>query len=514
MKKNKLFVSMLAAGLLSLAPAQAQDVVKLTTGKAIGETVSLQVNQLKSGVVVDWGDGQTQTYSQTEDDNLVISGELKGATITLSSNSKLQTLICEGLELTALDITAAPNLRSLYCQNNNLQTLDLSQCAELLDLNCSNNQLSAITVTATSHPKLENLNIADNGMTNAGNGATFNLALANLQHLDLSNNAFTRLSLSSTSKNLDVVKCANNELSGSLSVVSFNDLSVLMCGNNSLTTLTMKASMPALRQIFAENNQLKRLNLSGAENLHYAAVENNALTQVQLPEKLRFYAYTCGNNQLSFSSMPRRSYVDNISYLPQAETVDITTALRSKTVDGNRVYYALVAPSRNEAREEPYLLDFTNWLFDGSGDKTVEYTYMGREAGSEEFAEIGRSDLFTSTSSAYYGKVAFYKPFEEVYVHLTSQDYTDLEQTTSHFIVVNSEDDVTAIDDVKVNNGENGLTVKPAHGSLQLSASAQQLVRIYSSAGQLVWQGTVDAATTTVQLPGGVYVVNGQKVVL
>lgn len=514
MKKNKLFVSMLAAGLLSLAPAHAEDVVKLTTGKAIGETVSLQVNQLKSGVIVDWGDGQPVTYAQTEDDNLVISGELKGTTITISSDSKLRTLICEGLELTALDLTAAPNLNSLYCQNNNLETLDLSQNAELTDLNCSNNKLSQLRVTTTANPNLENLNIADNGMTTLGSSTTFSLALSSLQHLDLSNNAFKRLTISGSNKNLDVLKCANNELSGTLSIASIDELSVLMCGNNSLATLTMKTNMPALRQVFAENNQLKRINLSGAKDLHYAAVENNQISEVLFPERLKFYAFTCGNNLLSFSSLPRRSYVENISYLPQPEVVDITSALHSKTIEGNNAYYALVAPSRNDAREEPYLIDLTDWLYDGSGGKTVDFAYMGKAAGSEEFTEISKSDLYTANSTAYYGKVAFYKPFEEVYVHLSSEDYPDLVQTTTHFTVVNSEDEVTGIDDVVVDNRENGLTVKPGHGSLQLSASKQQQVRVYSSAGQLVWQGTVDASATTVQLPSGVYVVNGQKVVL
>ena len=44
MKKNKLFVSLLAAGMLAISPAMADDVVKLTTSKTAGETVSLQIN--------------------------------------------------------------------------------------------------------------------------------------------------------------------------------------------------------------------------------------------------------------------------------------------------------------------------------------------------------------------------------------------------------------------------------------------------------------------------------------
>ena len=54
MKKNKLFVSLLAAGMLAISPAMADDVVKLTTSKTAGETVSLQINNA-DGVTVDWG---------------------------------------------------------------------------------------------------------------------------------------------------------------------------------------------------------------------------------------------------------------------------------------------------------------------------------------------------------------------------------------------------------------------------------------------------------------------------
>ena len=45
MKKNKLFVSLLAAGMLVISPAMADDVVKISTNKQAGETVTLQVNQ-------------------------------------------------------------------------------------------------------------------------------------------------------------------------------------------------------------------------------------------------------------------------------------------------------------------------------------------------------------------------------------------------------------------------------------------------------------------------------------
>lgn len=513
MKKNRLFLSMLALGLLA-APAMADDTVTLTTGKAVGETVTLQVNQLKRGATVDWGDGTTVTYAQTEDDNLVISGELKGSTVSITSTSKLTTLICEGLELTALDVTNAPNLVSLYCQNNNLTSLDLSENGELQDLNCSDNQLNAITLSSAAQPKLTNLNVANNNMEKLGSSTTFSLGISTLQHLDLSNNAFKRLTLSSTNKNLDAVLCANNQISGQVSIASIDSLSVFVGSNNAITTLLCKTNMPALRQVFADNNSISSLNLSGAPVISYVAAENNELTRLQLPESGSLYALTCQNNELPVSSLPRRRNVTHITYAPQTvDEVTINSVLNSKTVNGTRYYYALVAPSTSAARTDDYLVDLTEWAYDANGSKSIDLTYMGKAAGSEEFTELARNtDIFLNTTTSYYGKVSFYKPFDEAYVILSSDDYPELVQNTSRFMVVNSPDDITAIDNVLANAG--GLTIAPSKGTLRLSSNGRENVRVYSSKGEMLWNGQVDSTTTTIQLPAGVYIVNGQKVVL
>lgn len=505
---------MLALGMLA-SPALADDVVTLTTGKAVGETVTLQVNQLKRGATVDWGDGTTVTYSQTEDDNLAISGELKGSTISITSTSKLTTLICEGLELTALDVTQAPNLVSLYCQNNSLTALDLSANSELQDLNCSDNQLSAITLSSSAQPNLANLNISNNNMEKLGTSTTFSLGISTLQYLDLSNNAFKKLSLSSTNKNLDAVLCANNSISGQVSIASIDSLSVFVGSNNAITTLLCKTSMPALRHLFADNNSLSSLNLSGAPQIYYVAAENNELSRLQLPEGASFYTLTCQNNELPVSALPRRRNMTNISYAPQAsDEISINSALNYKTIDGTRYYYALVASSTTEARSDDYLVDLTDWAYDASGSKSIDLTYMGKAAGSEEFTELARnSDIFLNTTNTYYGKVSFYKPFDEAYVIFSSDDYPELTQTSSHFMVVNSADDITGIDDVRV-DANGGLSVIPSKGTLRLSSSARENVRIYSSKGEMLWNGEVGNTTTTIQLPSGVYIVNGQKVVL
>lgn len=89
-------------------------------------------------------------------------------------------------------------------------------------------------------------------------------------------------------------------------------------------------------------------------------------------------------------------------------------------------------------------------------------------------------------------------------------------RTSPSFYVVDSEEDlvnrVTAgINDITV--GKNALVVNGTQGVLTLASEDSTPVKVYTSAGQLVWQGNVQG-TTTISLSTGVYIVNGKKVVL
>lgn len=515
MKKNKLFVSLLASGMLAVTPLMAQDVVKLTTSKAAGESVSLKLNQFKHGATVDWGDGKPVEVKSTDDNLLTIEGQVKGeGVITITSKSKITTLICSGNKLTDIDLSLAPNMRSLYCQNNELTTLDLDACALLNDLNCSNNKITKIKVTESTHPQIENLNLADNEMSsNTGTGSSFRMNSLNLQHLDFSNNKFKSLSLTD-STNLDVLKFSNNEIT-TMALKNAYHLSVLMCADNKVKRATFHSDgMPKMRQLFADGNELAELDLSRSGNLHYLSVENNMLTSVALPERHALYAYVCGGNKLTFSSLPgKASMPEHISYTPQDENVDITDFLKRNS---SKQYYMQIAPDYADRNDTKYLLDLSSLAWD-TDNKKVTLTPFGRSEGETEFHELDKAsnsnkngEYFPQTSTSGYGKMSFLKPFTEVYIELTSSTYPELKFTTTHFKVST---DASAIGDVVVNK-EQGLNIAVRRGELIMNSAAEQTVRVYSSAGSMVWQGKVSATDVTVQLPSGVYVVNGKKVVL
>lgn len=516
MKQNRLFIMLLACGMLPLAPAaSAQDVVKLTTGKPAGETVSLQLNKLTSGVTVDWGDGVAVPVPAAEGDWLTISGTVKGAgVITLTSESKISTLICPGMELTALDVTGAQNLRSLYCQDNQIATLDLSSCAKLTDLNCSRNKLTSIKVTETTHPLMENFSAEGNGLKNTtGSGNSFALRNTGLQHVDISNNAITSVTIGTANDNLDVLKCGGNSLS-TLTLTAPDSLSVLMAAGNKLQRVTMNSNgMPALRQVFLDNNQIQTLDLSTGSALRYVSVADNELTHVDLPAKKKLYAYVCGNNKLTVSSLPSRNYKpDHISYMPQAEEVDITAKL-AKASDG--AYYAPLCPNYSSRTKSEYQVDLSDWALDADGASgNIDLTFYKKENGS--FVEMAKAsssnkdgDYFPLTSKSAYGKVAFLKAYDEAYVEFSSDVYPDLVSRSTAFRIGEAASGIGSVTTAA------GLEVIAGNGAVELSCGAgSRQVRIFSADGKLSWQGSVGTGKTIVRLPSGIYIVNGQKIAI
>ncbi len=523
MKKDKLFVSLLAAGMLAVSPALADDVVKITTNKQAGETVTLQVNQLKSGATVDWGNGTAVSVEKTDDANLTLTGTLAGETITITTSSKLETLICEGQGVTALDLSGAPNLRSLYCQNNELKTLSLTANPKLVDLNCANNNIVSMTLDETVIPLIENLDVSGNSMRNnkSNTSTSFIINTKTLQHLNVANNAFTAMNLNTT-PDLDVLKCSGNKIT-SLTLRS-DTVTTLMCSDNSLSSISMlrtngSAKQSNLVNLFAENNKLSKLDLSYAPKLKYLAVENNQLASVKL-DRHEHYAYTCANNKLGLTSMPTASLVQNIVYAPQTlSTLNITGKLQKKSVDGKFVYYMLTCDKNstysNGTGDAKYVLKLHDNMVNAMGETgDIKATYKAKLTGSEDYEDLARSAYFYKTTSALLGIVAFKKTASDMYIEYNNEDYPELTQTTTHFMVVASADDVVSgVHDV-VNTAEGkNLEISAANGSLTVTSASAQPVQVFSTEGRLVWKGVVEG-TQTVQLGTGVYLVNGKKVIL
>ena len=509
MKKNKLFVSLLAAGMLAISPAMADDVVKITTNKATGETVTLQLNHARKGYTVDWGDGNAISVVTQEGINNTVTGTLKGQTITISTASKITTLDCTAQGVTALDLSGSANLQSLFCADNELSELDLAKNAKLLDLNCSNNSIVSLKLNNTNNPLVENLVASNNKIKNNGTGNKFEFSSNSLHFLDVSKNAISTLTLS-TVPNLNWINCSDNEIS-SLNIKSATSVDVVKCDNNKLTSLNVD-SAKVLYQLDAANNNLGSFYAGKADGLKYFNVENNNLSKVTLSKSANFYAYICGGNKLTFPSLPKRTFVQNISYLPQnVDSISITNKL--KFYAGS--YYLLTCPQKSyyTNKDLNYVLNLTDYKKDLNGYTTPELSFRAIPSDATEpvFEELifNNKNFFRSND----GIVAFRTAQKEVYAVITSTDYPELTLKTTHFRVVDDKKDLTAINNVVADKVGSTLSIATQPGVLILSTDAEKFVSVYGSTGQLMWQGIVNG-NKRVNLATGVYIVNGKKVVL
>ncbi|MGM9694268.1 MAG: hypothetical protein ACI3YC_04595 [Alloprevotella sp.] len=518
MRKFQHLLSLLAAGMFLTVPAMAQtQSIKLTSAKPVGESISFSVNQLKHGVTVDWGDGVLQEIPASTDPVLKIEGTIKGNTIVISADRRLNALICPGQEVTSIDLSEVPNLISLYCQNNKLTELDITVCPILRDLNCADNQITHMLIDATKNKFIENLNIANNGMQNVkltGTGP-FVYRLNTLRTADISGNAFNAGSFGNNS-NLDMLVSCNNSHSGKLDLKLSPSITSIVCSGNKYQQLLVPTTgYPQLRQLVMDDNTLETLDLSLCPELKVISVANNQLTDVALHEDVALYSYNCEGNKLNFSTLPGKAIKERIThfnYANQDPIIDITSVLKQNGEN----YYINLCQWADRNKSENWL-DLRAYAKNAEGTK-LTFGYYGRKAGETEFSEMKLKKLSSqegdysiqASTGQNAGASSFFNPFEEAYVEITyPAAYPGLAFTTTHFAII---DPSTGIADVTV-NGKDGLALQPGKGSVTLQSAQPQMVNVYDAAGRRVVRMSVHG-TETISLPSGIYVINGKKVAL
>ena len=203
----------------------------------------------------------------------------------------LETLSCEGNQLTSLDVSNNTALTDLNCSKNQLTSLDLSKNTALTGLYCVQNQLTSLDVS--NNTALTTLNCAQNQLTS----------------LDVSNNtALTDLS------------CSNNQLT-SLDLSKNTALTDLSCSNNQLTSLDLSKNT-ALTDLRCYNNPLTSLDLSKCKKIvilfcvEFSAgnIENTLDLNTKCPlESLKIYKYHVIRDD--FMSVLEKVYGDIIEYV-------------------------------------------------------------------------------------------------------------------------------------------------------------------------------------------------------
>lgn len=528
MKRTLLFSALLAGGLLTAAPALAVDkTVKLTTAKAVGEPITLLVNYVYGGVTIDWGDGQTQACTTTEDQIGEIQGTVKGSVITITGGDNWNTLSCAGQKITAIDLSQAKTLGSLYAQNNELSTINLTGMTSLTDLNLANNLLESITFTNPSKPEtdlkvMENYNVSGNLLT-----GDFVLRSTALQSANIGGNKYGKATLTSSSSKLDYLNVGDNELQGKLSLTYPVNLTSLVLQGNAITGLTMNKTkgLAQLQQLVATNNALEgELDLSKSTGLKDLLVSGNDLTVITLanPKTMKLNTYEASGNRLSFASLfattnKPASLEWNTQRPFSLEGMEGFQHLTDGDRDG---YYMNLCPSYADRSKADYKLSVADLCDNMQGTTEVRPTgvrVIAQVDGQEvELAKGGASDPkdYTLVSN----NMAFYTPQAKVCIELASYSQKDAEgnalKVRTEWFSVGQENVPTGISELLPEQASEAVQVVAQQGRVLMASARAQKVSIYAADGKLVWRGLVGAQGVSVQLPAGIYVAGGVKVAL
>lgn len=434
MMKKLLFAATLSA--FSLSGVANTETVTMTTNKAVGTQLTILVNNSRTGVTMDWGDGTPQAYTQATEGIIEVTGTVKGENLKLASDRPITMVSADACGITQVSLDEAVRLRSLYLQNNELTSIDLGNLSELRDVNLANNKLTSLTLSATKLPNIETLNISNNELTTT----SFSFATSGLQYLDLSKNNYKTITLS-RAINLSGLKVNDNQIS-TLSVALCGNITYVNADRNNISTIKLPADgMPYLSQLHLADNQIaSAIDLSESKNLTCLDLSNNDIPSVVLPSKVKLQAYDCGGNAMSFSSFPTSAYKPTayFNYQPQADLdVSKLTGMHEGSWGTGYLPWATMSPDYSMRQDAAYVVDMTG-LRSGSSSTSVKFAFFEvLENGTEKALEIASAANKALDYANISGKVTFQRPMREVFGVLTDDGYPDLTIRTSHFAVVN-----------------------------------------------------------------------------
>ena len=294
-KQLRIWIFTLLGTLLATSSLLAEGVITMTTTKAVGEKITLDI----------WGDNVTiegvkdpkgSTYTLTSQ-TVIIRGDVTKLNVLnnqltnldASGCTTLTELKCYDNQLTSLDVSSCTALKDLYCHRNKLTSLNVSGCTALTELKCYDNQLTALDVSQNT--ALTRLDCYDNQLTALD--VSQNTALT---RLDCYRNQLTALDVSKKTK-LETLNCQQNQLTA-LDVSKNTKLETLNCQQNQLTALDVSQNTE-LTNLNCQQNQLTALDVSQNIVLTKLSCSDNKLTALDVSENTVLTKLFCGINQLT-----------------------------------------------------------------------------------------------------------------------------------------------------------------------------------------------------------------------
>ena len=234
--------------------------------------------------------------------------------IGISGLAALKELDCSSNKLTALDVPENAALESLTCNSNQISSLDVSGNPALKTLICNHNQITALDVSG--NPALETL--LCNRLTIGKLDLSSN---PELYELNCSECGLATLDISQNPK-LGKLTCSFNNLTY-LNTANNPELTKLLCSfNTELTAMDVTAN-PLLNDFQFANCAMEEIDLSQNHELATLNCQNNKLRKLDLSANTRLASLTCANNHLVALDLANNPSISFYSIKGQKRTVAI-----------------------------------------------------------------------------------------------------------------------------------------------------------------------------------------------
>ena len=309
---------------------------------------------------------------------------------------------------TSVTLSSATNLASVCLKGcTSLTTLTLGTMSALTDIDVSNTSAAvANAITAANCPNLENLNVANCGLTSLGYTGT------GLYSLDITGNSITTLNVSSYSK-----------------------LDMLRCESNTMTSLTLPSSVTT---VSAQSNNLTGVTGYG-EPLAILDVASNNISSLTVSDAVNLTDLDISSNHLTFRSFPSATYKPaRMRYTGNDGKYDLSGQMRAAF---GSYSYPLVSMLPNYAarNETTYTLDMTDCRLDGNGEQNVVPVINSYNGTTDtplalSSSDVDGNDYAKSNDGNYYG---FMKQQSRVRFSFTDATYPGLTLYSNEFTVPN-----------------------------------------------------------------------------
>ncbi|MDL2239486.1 hypothetical protein LJC73_04730, partial [Bacteroidales bacterium OttesenSCG-928-L14] len=368
-------------------------------GSTSGKTVALcTAASGTNNVRVNWGDGNTNTYSCNGIDDLVLNhtySNTNNYNVTISTlhiGSKITRFDISNQQVSALDVTKAVSLKRLNCSNNQLTSLELSdyysntRLDKLEVLNVSNNNLSTIEIGRCY--VLKEFYCNNNQIT----GELVLTPNSELEKVNISNNQISRIGLNYRNINLKELYCRNNSITEIIYLYDAKYLEILDCSYCLITNLDLSNSSK-LKTLSCESNKLSFLDITPSVELIELNCGNNNLRELNLTNNTKLLNWDCSNNRiasLTIDNMPNivsSNCVNNA--IPIANVKQIYEQTNAKCDVGTQILDTIVWNKSSVVVDDAYYGVGTNFVVKLDGNAAVQGTDYSITGGTISFMKSG-----------------------------------------------------------------------------------------------------------------------------